>query len=78
MSTPNCDSLKAFMERRERLESVKQDAADDIKELNAEIKGAGFDLKPFNIVIARRKRDASDLSEEDAIVDMYLVATGSN
>ena len=73
----NNDQLKSYMERREHLEAVKQDAADDIKKLNAEIKGAGFDLKPFGIVIARRKRDAADLSEEDAIVDMYKDATGS-
>ena len=65
------EQLKSLVERRERLEAVKADAADDIKELNAEIKGVGFDLKVFNQVIARRKMDRDAVAEADALLDMY-------
>ena len=65
------DHLKALVERRERLEAVKGDAVDDIKELNAEVKSFGFDMKVFNQVIARRKLDRDAVAEADALLDMY-------
>ena len=68
--------IKALIERRERLEAEKQDKADDIKELNAEVKGLGHDMKAFNIVIARRKRDRDDLLNEEAMVELYEDALG--
>lgn len=68
--------IKSLIERRERLEAEKQDKLDDIKELNAEIKSAGHDLKAFNIVIARRKRDRDDLENEKAMVEMYEAEMG--
>jgi uncharacterized protein (UPF0335 family) len=63
--------IKQYIERRQRLEAEKQDAADNIKELNAEIKGNGHDLKAFNLVIARAKRNRDDVLNEDAFVEMY-------
>ena len=72
----NDGQLKAFTERRERLEAEKQDRADDIKELNAEIKGAGYDIKPFNQMIARRKLDRDAVAEGDAVLAMYEAEVG--
>lgn len=66
--------LTAYVERRERLESVKADAADDIKELNAEVKSFGYDLPTFNTVIARRKKSRDDVAEADALLDTYETA----
>jgi len=63
--------IKQYIERRQRLEAEKQDAADNIKELNAEIKGNGHDLRAFNLVIARAKRDRDDVSHEDTMVKIY-------
>tara|TARA_R110000772_G_C13167296_1_gene426648 strand:+ start:68 stop:310 length:243 start_codon:yes stop_codon:yes gene_type:complete len=65
------EQINSLFIRRERLESEKQEKADDIKELNAEIKSLGHDLKAFNIVIARRKRDRDDVANEDAMVELY-------
>lgn len=66
--------LRAFVERRERLEAEKQDAADAIKELNAEIKSFGYDLPTFNKAIARRKLDRDTVAEQDATLEMYETA----
>jgi uncharacterized protein (UPF0335 family) len=70
------DQLRAFIERIERLEKEKQAIADDIKDVYGEMKGTGFDTKIARKVIARRKRDAQELMEEDAILDTYLAALG--
>lgn len=41
----SAEHLKQFIERIERLEDEKRDIAEDIKEVFAEAKGAGFDNK---------------------------------
>lgn len=68
--------LRAFIERRERLEEEKQSLSDDIKELNAELKGVGFDLRAFNEMIKLRKLDKAERDEREAIRDMYAAALG--
>jgi uncharacterized protein (UPF0335 family) len=67
----NDGKLKAFTERRERLEAEKQDISDAIKDLSNEIKSAGYDLKPFNQMIARRKLDRAAVVEADTILAIY-------
>lgn len=69
--------LKAFTERRERLEAEKQDRADDIKALNAELKGEGYDLPTFNKMIARRKLDRAAVVEADTVLALYEDEVGS-
>ena len=70
----NAAELRAFIERIERLEAEKQDAADGQKEVYAEAKGRGYDAKIIRKVIARRKRDRDDLAEEAAILEIYEAA----
>ena len=70
------EELKAFIERIERLEEEKKEIADDVKEVFAEAKGRGYDTKVMRKVIALRKRDADDVAEEDAILEMYKAALG--
>lgn len=70
----NAAELRAFIERIERLEAEKQDAADSQKEVYAEAKGRGYDAKIIRKVIARRKRDRADLAEEAAILEVYEAA----
>jgi len=72
----NDNQLKALVERRERLEAEKADAAEAIKELNAEVKAMGYDLPIFNTVIARRKKDRDAVAEADAVLEMYEAALG--
>ena len=68
--------LRSFIERFERLEAEKKDIADLQKEVMAEAKGRGYDTKIMRKLIARRKRNAQDVAEEDAVLDMYEQALG--
>lgn len=70
------DELRQFIERWERLQAEKQDIADTQKEVMAEAKARGYDVKVMRLVIAMRKRDPSDLAEQNAVLDMYCGALG--
>lgn len=68
--------LRSFVERLERLEEDKAAVLLDMKEVRAEAKSEGFDIKILNRVIARRKKDKAKVQEEDAVFDLYLSALG--
>jgi uncharacterized protein (UPF0335 family) len=68
--------LKSIIERVERLEQEKSEIAEQIKEVFAEAKGNGFDVKIIRKVIRIRKQDRAKRMEEDAILDLYLAAIG--
>ena len=70
------DHLKQFLERVERLEEEKREVAEQIKEVYAEAKGNGFDTKTLRKIVAIRKKDPSERSEEEAMIDLYLSALG--
>lgn len=70
------DELRQFIERIERLEAEKKDIAKQQKEVMAEAKGRGYDTKVMRKVIALRKRDAADIAEEEAVLEMYKEALG--
>lgn len=72
----SADELRAFVERMERLDAEKKDLGDAQREVMAEAKGRGYDTKVIRKVIAMRKRDAQDLAEEEAVLDMYKEALG--
>ena len=70
------DELRAFIERFERLEAEKKDLADAQKEVMAETKGRGYDIKIIRKLIALRKRDKDDVDEEEAVLELYKAAMG--
>ena len=72
----NAGHLRAFVERIERLEEDKKAIADDIKDVYAEAKGTGFDVKVLRKIVSIRKQDADKRREEDEILDLYLTALG--
>jgi len=72
----NAEEMRQFVEQYERLQSEKEDAADAQKEVMAEAKARGYDVPTLKKVIALRKRDARDIAEEEAILDMYKEALG--
>jgi len=72
------DRLKAFIERVERLEEEKRALAEDIKEVFAEAKGTGFDVKIMRQIIRIRKMDKDDLDEQETLLDVYKRALGMN
>ncbi|GAA0577295.1 DUF2312 domain-containing protein [Rhizomicrobium electricum] len=70
------DRLRSFVERVERLEEEKKALSDDIKEVYAEAKGEGFDVKILRQVVRLRKMDKADFQETEAMLDLYLSALG--
>ena len=76
MNTILADHLRAFIGRIEHLEEEKQATLDDIKEVYAEAKGAGYEVKVMRKIVAWRKRDRDERQEEEEILDLYLAALG--
>jgi uncharacterized protein (UPF0335 family) len=70
------DQLKAIVERVERLEEEKKAIADDIRDVYAEAKGNGFDVKSLRVVVRLRKQDVNERREQEAILETYLHALG--
>lgn len=70
------DELRQFVERYERLEMEKKDIAENQKEVMAEAKGRGYDVKVLRKVIALRKKSSDEIAEEEAVLEMYKEALG--
>ena len=70
------DHLKAFVERIERLEEEKKTIADDIRDVYAEAKGNGFDVKALRTIVRLRKQDADERREQETILETYMHALG--
>jgi len=70
------DHLKAFIERIERLEEEKKAIADDIRDVYAEAKGNGFDVKALRTIVRLRKQDADERREHETILETYMHALG--
>lgn len=76
LTSTSAGRLRTIIERLERLDEDKQAIMQDIKEVFAEAKGEGYDVKAMRKVLARRKQDRAKLQEEEAILDLYLSALG--
>ena len=70
------DQLRLFIERIERLEEEKAGLAADIKEVFAEAKGTGFDVKIIRQILKIRKMDTQDRREQEDLLTLYLQALG--
>ena len=68
--------LRAFIERYERLDEEKKAISDDQKEVVAELKGSGFDVKAFKEIIRLRKKEDHERAEEGAMIQLYMDALG--
>lgn len=68
--------LKSLIQRIEKLEEEKATIANDIKEVYAEAKSAGYDAKILRQVIRIRKMDKADREEMDELLELYLDAVG--
>ena len=70
------DQLKAFVERIERLEEEKKALADDIRDVYAESKANGFDVKALRTIVRLRKQEATERQEQQLILETYMHALG--
>jgi uncharacterized protein (UPF0335 family) len=70
------DQLKAIIERIERLEEEKKTISDDIRDVYAEAKGNGFDVKALRTIVRLRKQDEGERQEQETILETYMQALG--
>ena len=70
------ERLRSFIERVERLEEEKAAIMNDVKEVYAEAKGEGYDVKTLRQVVRIRKMDRADRQEQEALLELYLNAIG--
>ena len=70
------EHLKSFIERIERLEEEKKALADDIRDVYAEAKANGFEVKIMRQIVKIRKMDKADLDEQEALLETYMRALG--
>lgn len=75
-SSVAADQLRLLIERVERLEEEKKGIADDIKDVYAEAKATGYDVKTMRQIVRLRKMDAHTRQEAAAILSTYLAALG--
>ena len=77
-ATPNFAKakLKSLVERVEKLEEEKKAISEDIREVYAEAKGDGFDVKALRAVIRMYRQDREERREYEALVDLYRDALG--
>jgi uncharacterized protein (UPF0335 family) len=72
----NAGHLRSFIERIEKLEEEKKALGDDIKDVYAEAKGTGFDVKILRKIVSIRRQDKDKRREEEEILELYLAALG--
>lgn len=70
------DRLRSIVERIERLEEERRGIADNIKDILAEAKSAGFDVKVVRQVISIRKKEPAEVEEQETLLDLYRRALG--
>lgn len=68
------DRLRSLIERIERLEDEKKAIASDIRDIFAEAKSAGFDVKIMRTILKLRKMDAADRDEQEFLLETYRKA----
>ncbi|MDE2517399.1 MAG: DUF2312 domain-containing protein [Rhodospirillales bacterium] len=70
------DRLRSLIDRIERLEEERKALASDIKDIYAEAKSAGFDVKVIRQLIRIRKQEPADVEEQETLLDLYRRALG--
>lgn len=70
------ERLRQYIERVERLEEEKAGIGDDIKDVYAEAKSAGFDSKIMRMIVKLRKMSMEKRREEEELVEIYKSAIG--
>lgn len=68
------DRLRSLIERIEHLEEEKAAISSDIRDIFAEAKGAGFDVKVMRIILKLRKMNAADRDNQECLTETYRKA----
>lgn len=77
MENENKDTrLQSLIERIERLNEDKDGILADIRDVFAEAKSAGYDVKAMREVIKLRKKSEAERQEEEYLLETYRKALG--
>ena len=68
------DQLRTIVERIERVDEEIKELNEAKRELYAEAKGNGYDVKVLREVIRIRKKDKQERDEQETLLDLYLHA----
>lgn len=72
----SAERLRSFVKRIEKLEEDKAAVAEDLKEVYAEAKGTGFDVKIIRKIVQIRKMELEKRREQDELIELYKSALG--
>lgn len=70
------DRLRSIIDRVERLEEERKALGNDIKDIFAEAKSAGFDVKVIKQILRIRKQEPAEVEEQETLLDVYRRALG--
>jgi uncharacterized protein (UPF0335 family) len=70
------DRLRSIVDRIERLEEERKALGSDIRDIYAEAKSAGFDVKVLRQLIRVRRQEPGDVEEQESLLDVYRRALG--
>ena len=68
------DRIRSFIERVEQIEEELKALTEGKKEIFAEAKGEGFDVKVLKEILKLRKQDKDQRDEQDSLLDLYMQA----
>ena len=66
--------IRSFVERIENIDGELQELNEQKKEVFAEAKGEGFDVKILKEIIKLRKQDQEERDERESLLDLYMRA----
>lgn len=75
-ATVASEQLRLFIERIERLEEEKKGIADDVRDVYAEAKANGYDVKTMRAIVRLRRMEKNARQEADALLETYRAALG--
>lgn len=70
------ERLRSLVERLERLEEERKALAGDIRDIYAEAKSAGYDVKVLRQLIRIRRQEPAEVEELESLLDVYRRALG--
>jgi len=68
------DRILSFVERVEQIDEEMKALNEGKKEVFAEAKGEGFDVKVLKEILRIRKQDKEERDEQDSLLDLYMRA----
>jgi uncharacterized protein (UPF0335 family) len=68
--------LRSFIEKLENLEQDKAEISETIRDVYAEAKSEGFDVKVMRQLLKLRRMKKEELAEQEELLDLYRQAVG--